>query len=335
MNKFIKKIWSQIFVWVFLLVFYFTVINYFQSTSYSLLAAGFSVFSLYAMFSITVNFLFPRFYKNTKDYFIASALVIISLTMLVIFAEDYVIKPFGEFKSENPPIIFHIIRIFSSLGFTFFVGTSLSLMKQAEQHKEREKLLTEEKLETELKLLKAQINPHFIFNALNNIYSLTYMKAENAPNSVLKLSEMLRYVFYDCSKDKVSLKEEIKYIENYTSFQQMKSEYVQNIKIEMDNSLENLQIAPMLFIPFIENAFKYSRIEETESAFVNISIKKEEELLHFSMENSIPEHAKSSPGSGTGINNVKHRLKIIYPEKHELTIQEQKDKFLVDLILII
>lgn len=333
MNSFNKSKWVQIIVLVFLFAFFFSIVNYFESAKYALIAATYNVLLIHLVYAFTIRFLFPRFYQNTSRYFIYSGIFLLVITVSLIFLEEKLIMPLGNNRQEKPPVVFHFIRLFTSFGFAFFVATSVSLMRQTARFKENEKLLTEEKLETELKLLKAQINPHFIFNALNNIYSLTYLKSENAPDSVLKLSEMLRYVFYDCSKDRVPLKNEIKYIENYASFQQMKSDYTQNIRIQTEGGIEKCMIAPMLFIPFIENAFKYSRIAELEDAFVNMSIKKEDDLLYFKIENSIPLTAKSVPGSGTGINNVKHRLKIIYSEKHDLEIKEQNDKYLVNLKL--
>nr|MDA3852684.1 GHKL domain-containing protein [Bacteroidales bacterium] len=143
--------------------------------------------------------------------------------------------------------------------------------------------------------------------------------------------EMLRYVFYDCSKDKVHLSAEIKYMENFTAFQQMKSENKQNISITNDSGMASLGIAPMLFIPFIENAFKYSRIEEDEKAYVTIAINKKNHHLIFAIQNSVPHDNKPMSGSGTGIKNVEHRLAIIYANKHQLDIQEKENTYTVNL----
>ncbi|MCY1719911.1 sensor histidine kinase [Prolixibacteraceae bacterium Z1-6] len=253
--------------------------------------------------------------------------------MLFILIDLYLLTDYRANIPDQPPVFFHFMRYFFSLGFVFFVATSLSLMEQTTKLQASEKLLTEEKLETELKLLKAQINPHFIFNALNNIYSLTYMQSKNAPESVLKLSEMLRYVFYDCNKDRVPLSAELKYIENFTAFQQMKSEYMQNITLKTSINGANIEIAPMLFIPFIENAFKYSRIEENEAAYINISLKHKDNKLHFKIKNSFSNNNKPHKGSGMGIKNVKHRLDIIYPNKYSLDIKEQDEDYSVNLSL--
>jgi LytS/YehU family sensor histidine kinase len=184
----------------------------------------------------------------------------------------------------------------------------------------RNKQVNEEKLQTELQLLKAQINPHFLFNALNNIYSLTYMKSEKAPDSVLKLSEMLRYVLEDCSQEMVPLRQEIMYIKNFLDFYRMKNPGKRTIEFvhEIDNA--EIHIAPMLFIPFIENSFKYSRIEEDKNGFVRIQLQVSQGKLTFDIRNSVFVGRPILPGSGRGIANVRQRLEIIYPEKHVLTL---------------
>ena len=179
--------------------------------------------------------------------------------------------------------------------------------------------------------MKAQINPHFIFNALNNIYSLTYTKSENAPDSILKLSQMLRYVLEECSYDRVSLNSEIEYIENFIGFQRMKSPNEQDIIFKNNSVDANKLIAPMLFIPFIENSFKYSKIEDTEGAFVYIRLDSDQQNVSFEIRNSIPDSVHIRPGAGMGIENVKQRLNIIYPGNHTLEIREENHEYCVNL----
>jgi len=326
-----RKVWVTLCVWGAIFLFLFNISNYFQGTKYALINALYECLSNGIVFYITALYLFPKYYKNGRKFFWISFLFISFLSTVLLVIDRTFIWQFRRGNNfDPPPLIMNYFKYFFGLGFTYFVSTSISLMEQTRQLKETEKILTKEKLETELKLLKAQINPHFIFNALNNIYSLTYMQSGNAPDSVLKLSEMLRYVFYDCNKDHVPLSSEIKYIENFTVFQQMKSDFAQNISIETDANVGNIKIAPMLFVPFIENAFKYSRIEEDKNAYVAIEIKQKKGNLFFKIENSIPLN-KPTSGSKTGINNVKHRLKIIYPEKHEVNIREKNDNYRVEL----
>ncbi len=326
-----RNVWLQIVGWLSLYTFFFSMSNYFQTTWYAVINSLVDTTSLLAFYFFTVKYLFPKYYRSGRGYFAISLLVVLVYSFLFFVFEEVVISPYLEHSFKDPPKVFHFVRVFMGVIFTFFVATSVKLIDQTNRLKEREKLLTEEKLETELKLLKAQINPHFIFNALNNIYSLTYMQAKNAPDSVLKLSEMLRYVFYDCSKDRVPVSSEIKYIENFNAFQQMKSDHTQNISLRTTGGVCHIEIAPMLFIPLIENAFKYSRIEELEDGYVSIHINNESGKLSFLIENSVPQDNKPLPGSGTGLKNVRHRLNIIYPGKHLLEITEREDKFKVEL----
>ncbi|GAF05751.1 sensor histidine kinase [Saccharicrinis fermentans] len=332
MIKIKRTLWLPIIIWLSLFLFTFNIANYFQSAAYAAINAAYETIVNVITYYFTALYLFPRYYKSGRAFFWISLFSVATLSLLFYFIDIYTIPNIERPNTNRPPEIFHFLRYFFNLGFVFFVATSLSLMEQTNKLRESGKILTKEKLETELKLLKAQINPHFIFNALNNIYSLTYMQSKNAPESVLKLSDMLRYVFYDCSKDRVPISAEIQYIENFSAFQQMKSDFTQHIKMETALNYSNIEIAPMLFIPFIENAFKYSRIEESEEAFVHIFIKNKANKLHFSIANNIS-NIKPTSGSGMGINNVKHRLNIIYPNRYDLSIDESENIFKVDLKL--
>ncbi len=326
--NFKKNIWLQVAVWLAIYAIYFNMIYYFSSALKAFVIATYNVGCLMLIFLTIVYHIFPKYYHKRSKYFAVSFGMIVFITLVVMLGEMYY---FSSHDSKSPPTFFHFMRIFTQYSLALFVATSASLMQQTALLTEREKQLSEEKFKTELKLLKAQINPHFIFNALNNIYSLTYMQNANAPDSVLKLSEMLRYVFYDCNKDKVQLHAEVKYINNFIAFQQMKSEHVQNISFDVNSNCNTIEVAPMLFIPFIENAFKYSKIEEEESAYVKIAMQYEQDTLVFRIENSIPNTAKTAPGSGMGIRNVKHRLDIIYRELYTLHIDDTNDTYCVDL----
>ncbi len=327
--KLSKKIWLQVAVWLALFILYFNMMYYFSSGLKAFILAGYNLLSQFIVFIIVVHYIFPKYYSNKRKFFLLSFAIIFLLSTLIVFGEVYADKVFGNAKT--PPLFLHYMRLITQLSLAFFVATVVSLMEQTQKLTDNEKILNEEKLKTELKLLKAQINPHFIFNALNNIYSLTYMKKDNAPESVLKLSEMLRYVFYDCNKDKVKMIAEIKYIDNFIAFQQMKSDHAQNILFTRNPQVEVVEVAPMLFIPLIENAFKYSKIEEIEQAYVSMVLNYMENKLSFSIENSVPLKAKTPSGSGMGIKNVRHRLDIIYRDNYTLQIDEKDGFFKVKL----
>lgn len=192
----------------------------------------------------------------------------------------------------------------------------LALLKNERLEQEREaSTLKSENLETELKFLKSQINPHFLFNALHNIYTLSYIKSDLAPEMILKLSDMLRYILYDCTAEKVPLGKEVSYLKNYVKLQQLKAEEA-DIKLVMASDLpQELQIAPMLMVPFVENSFKHGKIEDTQNGWVRLELHWEAPYICFSVENSVPnnEFTKDKVG-GIGIANVKRRLELLYDD---------------------
>jgi len=329
-----NKWWFQLIIWTVIFLIFFSSFNYFQSIEISFIHAAFDTASMFLVHLFALQRIKGN-YKNEKIFsFLGwSVLIILCYAIVLTGIKYFILNSLFNSNHKTPPFTMQVFMDFIKFGFVLFIDYIIYFVNESKDYKIKEKQLREEKLDTELKLLKAQINPHFIFNALNNIYSLTYLKSENAPESVLKLSEMLRYVFYDCSNDKVYVSSEIQYIENFIAFQQMKTRYTQNISMQIDLKAGNPQIAPMLYIPFIENAFKYSRIEEMEDGYVNIKIKEESGKLIFIIRNSIPKKNKPLPGSGMGIKNVKHRLTIIYPGTHTLTTSESNDEFNVKLCI--
>jgi len=245
---------------------------------------------------------------------------------------------FSDYALARKPIvkpwITLFIRNFFWMVFLVMISSFYMLQIRLREQEDLSKQVTEEKLNTEVKLLKSQINPHFLFNALNNIYSLSYLKSDKAPESILKLSAMLRYVIEDCREETVSLKSEIQYIENYIAFQKIKAQDDINVLFNYKYINNTLKIPPLLLIPFIENSFKYSKIEEFPKAYINITIKTpEENTVDFLIRNSVPPLAKAKSGTGTGINNVKQRLDILYPGKYALDINESEKNFEVYLKL--
>jgi LytS/YehU family sensor histidine kinase len=196
--------------------------------------------------------------------------------------------------------------------------------------------LKREKAESELKFLKTQINPHFLFNALNNIYTMTYIGDKSAHEKIATLSDMLRYVLYDCESDLIPLDKEVKYISSYIEFQQLKTERKQNITFLYNKENENYMISPMLLIPFIENGFKHSGIEKDRSGFVSILLSQTKEKLLFTVKNShsgekMP--VKPPKDRGIGIENVINRLELLYPGKYLLDVRADNHEYSIYLEL--
>jgi LytS/YehU family sensor histidine kinase len=191
--------------------------------------------------------------------------------------------------------------------------------------------LKNEKQVAEISYLKAQINPHFLFNTLNSLYALTIQKSDLAPVAVLKLSGIMRYVVTESSQEFVTLEKEINYISDYIQLQKIRLDESVNFKYEIKGQLLNKSIAPLILIPFIENAFKYG-INPDEDSFIHISIETDEKYITLEVENSIVNTTVDETSkTEEGLRNTKKRLEIIYPDKHELTIHESEKKYDVTL----
>ena len=186
-----------------------------------------------------------------------------------------------------------------------------------------------------LNLIPFQINPHFLFNTLNNIYAHSLEKAEPVVSEmILSLSEINRYMLYEADPDFVSLSKEIFYLSSYIELEKLRCENTSRIETSISDPGTEVKISPLLLITFIENAFKHSRIVDEEMAWIKIALEVQEEMLYFKCENSIPGLPfKKDETKGIGLENVKRRLSLLYPDKHKLLIDRQKEKFIVQLKL--
>ena len=179
-------------------------------------------------------------------------------------------------------------------------------------------------------MLRNQVNPHFLFNVLNNIDALVYPHSQEASDAIVKLSSIMRYMLYDSNTDWVTLGKEVHYLNSYIELQNMRLKDNSGIKVDFRAIDKELQIAPMLLVPFVENAFKHA----TKDPKIDMRIETEEGKLAFTVRNSIDQenNQKDSVG-GIGLQNVKRRLNLIYPNKHELVINEESDSFYVQLTI--
>ncbi len=193
--------------------------------------------------------------------------------------------------------------------------------------------LKAEKAEAELALLRSQVNPHFFFNTLNNLYSLTVHKSEQAPEVILKLSDMMRYTIYEGKKDKVSLKEEIEYLQGYIDLHKIRYQKEVDIRFETPEETD-LQVAPLLFIVPLENALKHGVESLREGAFIHASIKTNalNKKLVFEISNNF-EKKELEAEKGIGLENLRQRLELLYPDCHQLDIVREEGVFTVTLQL--
>ncbi len=187
-------------------------------------------------------------------------------------------------------------------------------------------------LQAELNLLKAQIHPHFLFNTLNNLYALTLQNSPKSPEIVLGLSEILRYMLYECNVESVPLKKDIDMLDNFIMLEKIRFEGRLDFNFTKEGNLDEHQIAPLLLLPLVENAFKHGAGEQIGQAWINIELKIERELLMFKINNSKPEKPLEQDKVGNiGLENVNKRLELIYPEAYQLKIFDEEELFAVIL----
>ncbi len=282
-------------------------------------------------FYVNYFFVIPKFFnlQNLSETLLAFLLSVFCFVLIRYFVEE-IFSPyffgirnyaegtsFGFYFYDN--IYYSSTTIFISTVFCFF-----KLMSEAEIEKRQ---LIEEKKNSELQALKTQINPHFIFNTLNNIYSLVYQNSEKALPAIEELSQLLRYSTKDLERDFISLEKEVGYLESLIELEKLRIKNPELLIVNKKINFPSLNISPMLLVPFVENAFKHG--DFSEKGFT-LKISDENQKLNFHLHNFKKQRSKDSL-SGIGINNVKKRLEILYPKKHELNITETETEYSVDL----
>ncbi|MCB4797731.1 sensor histidine kinase [Neotamlana laminarinivorans] len=340
MNKF-KRLILEVLLW--LLIGIIIWLN--QGTTDAILTENLIVLIFQAFLIFTVIYFTASNLLFNKKYtlFIVSSVILITVSVIALsyinplFIDPY--QPEFDFNFRPPPNDgkhppTHVLIQVLILSISYLFATAIEVFIYL---KDRERETMEAKnvnLDNELKLLKSQINPHFLFNALNNIYALSAIDANRTQQSITYLSDMLRYVLYECENDFVPIKKEITYIENYLQLFSLKSSKKHPIHKHFNVENNDLKIAPMLFIPFIENALKHGNIEKIKDVFINIKLEAKNNVVNFEIENSKPKTvAQKDSVGGIGIENVKKRLHILYPKKHKLVITETETVFKINLNL--
>lgn len=240
--------------------------------------------------------------------------------------------PFMMEKKRIIPIRRIVLPITQFILF-WTLSLSYRLINEWMSLNKKNKEIEAEKSIIELAYLKAQINPHFIINTLNTIYSLILKGSEKASEALLLYSQLIRYIFDKIETDFVSLQEEIDYINNYIDLQVLRYTDTLNVEFEIEGNIEKHKIAPLTFISFIENCFQYG-ISNHYPSTIAIHIKTGENNIHFTTENrKYKKKAIQYNGNNIGIKNTKRKLNLIYPNKHKLSIKETNDSFYLDLVI--
>lgn len=300
----------------------------------------FQVDFLYNVLLIGVFYLFfyvliPQFYLNKK--WIQFGVLILIIFLVVSFLPEFIIPhqnfpPNHHVDNHNmppPPKHFKLFFLGHRL-LQYIIIVILSLIINLIQ---RLKQIEADKAAAELSYLKAQINPHFLFNTLNSIYSLSILKHEKTPNAIIKLSEMMRYVLNENHHNFVLLENEIKYISNYIELQQLRLDSSVQLAYKCEGNVYDKKIAPLVLIPFIENAFKHG-VNSEEPSNIEIKIFISDSQLNLLVKNNcVLTNNNTLNKSGLGIENTKKRLEFLYPQNHILSITEKDNFFIVNLSL--
>ena len=281
---------------------------------------------------ITIYVILPAYLKNRK--LLLTLLYTISLLFLVTLGERIFLK-----KLNSLPItldsLFGVTFLYLLLETNFMVAIAFAIkivkkwfIQQQEKHE-----IENRSLKTELKLLKAQLHPHFLFNTMNNLYALSLEKSSKTSEGIAKISELLRSVLYECDDSEIELEKEIKLIENFIDLEKMRYENRLKLDFMVSGNITENKIAPMILFTFVENCFKHGSRNDTGKPYIKIHIKSLKTGIKFVAENSKPSYKQENDkiSGGIGLQNTQKRLDILYQNNYSLTIDDEMNKFIIKL----
>lgn len=290
-----------------------------------------------SIFYINYTLLIPQLLKKYWFY-ILSLIVLIAVmaaakTIIAVLYRDVVL----EHKDVHTGIVtytdvslFALSSVFTS-GFFIISGCLIKFTLDWFSNIKIQRSLETEKKDMELQFLKSQLNPHFLFNCLNNIYSLAYQKSDKTADAVLKLSDIMRYMIYESNDSWVSLSKEIEYLKSYIELQKLRFKDGAAVEMTLNGEIDDQQIIPLILIAFVENAFKHGVANDPENP-IRINIIANQKILHFSITNKKSNANKDNVG-GVGLNNVERRLQLLYPERYKLNIVNSATHYTSELML--
>lgn len=330
-----QSLFYHIAFWLllFLVIFFANVSqeHFFLSFLISLIAVFFYAAVAYMDYFI----LFPKYLKDRKIVVHLITLLFIALLITPVRTLMLFLLAKGNPEAQAAYASNQAYVVFTHFIAGLYTTIYLIIMDWLQQQREK-KELENQTLQSELKFLKSQINPHFLFNTLNSLYALTLKKSDLAPEIVLRLSEMMRYMLYDCNEKEVKLDKEITYMENYLELEKLRHGDKIKIDVKIEGETHNDKIAPLLLIPFLENAFKHGAKDTSLPSFVRMNIEIKDHLLTMLIENSksnLKPQATDKRSGGIGLVNVKRRMDILYPNNHTLKIEDLSNIYRINLSL--
>lgn len=340
MNKMFNYIRSSsraqsILIWTAIYIIGF-IQNLWINLEWSLKVGSLNFICILTVYYFTHNVLIPKLLIREKKiwYFLFSLILIVLCANICARFEIYMFENLRIELDHEFRFVFSISRFMTIFILTYAIANIIFFSsKSAEDARQKEELLSEKKM-LEARVLKSQINSHFIFNALNNIYSMTYFKDEYTSGYVLKLAHMMRYVMEDCETELTPLSKDIEYIENFIDFQKLRLEDAKDITFVYKNEKDiSISVPPMIFQPLVENCFKHTPLEVDKNSFIHILLEVKENQIYFVAENSQPliKNKSTSRVGGIGIENVKRRLELYFENQYSFDIFDNPDSFKVEL----
>ncbi|HAL83642.1 MAG TPA: sensor histidine kinase [Mucilaginibacter sp.] len=326
----------HILIWgVFGMIYFFQPITWNVAVPYQLWIKQSIVLGLLIVaFYLNSFVLVPRFLlkNSTTIYFMIIVCITATIVLLNIYVDGWLKLPQlmdAAFHRHGPPkhrtgrnhdFDFYMI---AQIALVLGVSTSATAIQKWQFDKQKHQEMEQDKISSELSFLKAQINPHFFFNTLNNIYALTLVNADTSRKAIHQLSRMMRYVLYDTQNSTTQLSQEIAFIKDYISLMQLRLTEVVKIDFSSPAALKDMAIAPMIFLPFVENAFKHG-VSATQPSHITIAVEQKNTAVELIVVNTIIKEQSNNleEGRGIGLNNTRRRLDLLYPGKHTLLIDE-------------
>jgi sensor histidine kinase YesM len=277
--------------------------------------------------------LIPRLLFRSKFilFFLCFFIIVSAIYFVVWLLDLYFLQPLISDKRVHIEFsLLHYVQISAITCVLLASVVGMKVFKKWINDVEKMHELQQTNLKTELEQLKSQVNPHFLFNTLNNLHVLTRTDPEKASQVILGLSDLLRYQLYDSAREKILLSKDIAFIYNLLSMEKLRKDDF-NYEVHSEGKIDGISLPPFLFIPFVENAIKHGASAAGHS-YLKLNFRITPEHLYFYSENSKPVTRKSSIG-GIGLKNIKRRLELLYPDKHMLEIKEDDERYIVNLTL--
>ncbi len=323
--------------WLAVLVFYTFFFGY-RSVDYRITFSFVAVLlpvtmltTYFLNYRLIPRYLFQKRYGKFILYFIYTLIISFFIEMLTVMGIFIAVAKMN--MAELHPSNTNAILLIAGMYVVVFLGVAVKLVNHYNSNQVEIQRLKKEKVEAELKFLKAQLHPHFLFNTLNNLYALTLEKSDRASDVVLKLSEMLDYVLYECRDDLVPLAHEIKQVKNYFELERLRFGDRLDVQFNHSGVQGKVMVPPMILLTLAENSFKHGAAKTVDHAWIRLDVKEEDGRLSINISNSRgPEHEREREHSGgIGLQNLHDRLELIYKGEYKIDIRERERSFEVRL----